>query len=1744
MPEASDDIVRRLAAGESLDEIGRSLRPPGWRPLLRACAVARVFNSALFEGVLRPYAAQQVTDVPGLEELLAARAVEAVGDGIGTFALPEADRFAYFLEWFGPADADEDRDEDGAGDDREQAQVPAELARLERLIADFRHAADDHGEELRHLLLPEPDLALDLFHALFTAADERRDFAACQDLVDTLGDPDRLPLARPEIDRLRLDRAGYVRARAYWAADYARSAQFLQPPDLERDTERLLSGEDRVWQMYAPGGTGKTMRLRWLVARHCVPAERDVLCARIDFDVINPVAAGGHPWLLLLEVAEQFGRRLPGRPFARLDEYAAYRVLLDRRASDATRGAAQNIGRLDRDTVEQEVLDVFATRLNLARVDGPVNAESPDGPEDVPAPPAVLVLDTLEEVLLRGQDDMARLLDLLQQLLNRCPGLRIVLAGRYDLRERAPEALRRLAGHKIRHIEVRPFDEPQSLAYLTEIRGIAEPELAAIAARKSGGLPFSLALFADLIEHDPDIEPAELAACEEPLVRYLIDRVVRRIEDPMVRWLLRYGVIPRRLRFEDVKTVMRAWLVQGITGTRSADDPREDRHHLHGREDLFPFDPSGLTDEQLEHAWKRLLDYAGSSSWVSKPTGDDSMVVFHTNVLAPMRQLISDHPVFVELHKDFVKHFDALAAADPDQWVAYTREAVYHRFQAGESDAEDFWVSAVGDPVDERAAERARALSEEILGDEYVDEDEPRQGRDGELLISHQAIATAHLVIAYSLLRLADLRSLNAADPAWGEIDRRIASVDGLRRRGVIEDVTRGFEAVLRANFLRAHGRHEEALHVTETALAAESDGEWRQLLQTTLARLHADLGSADAEASYRGALLTAHERGDRHRAAELALEYADELSEQRRFDEAADWHASARSYEAPDAVHFNAVLREARTHLATFAPTAALRTLSMSGTREPGPAEACEAELLRSEAHWLLGRSRPALAALERAESLNDDHSPTPIQQSALISLADARVRGDLLDLELAEVSYGRAIAMENRLGFPHASPELLLNYARFLARGIGDLRRAADTLEQLKAVGALGKLEIPAALLWHELAHKGYTGLRNRPLPDITCTTDSELLAGGVAAALVEPGYAGELARVLEHVQPPAARLAVLEGLSEWPVPSPSVQAELAVLRPLFEPIAEPDMSPDPDRSLRLAMRARLDRMTGDDERAAHFTRVGFQALCEAGDDDPLALWRSAKASLSLGARPGPELATRLVRAADPSAPLLSAVARQLLAATETDVGRARALLIEAAAPVGEILTPSIWEVGLLRSVAEINEDPSTMAAAHRMAERLGLPAEPGPASGELSPPGFGVPVTDRRRVQGPRDAGMSRPDDTGAFTPMPVLPTPGSDPVISLESLSAFDRDLDARRLAADLLADRRTVLAYMAEAMEATSPVPMQDVVRLEAEAAPVHALPWELLAAPGETPYRTLPAAATVMDVRTLQATLNASAGSRLATDGIWGMVTQQALKAAVETALLGPVGALTIGLSTVAVEVVLRARARSAARRRPPTAWLLRPFEEGTTSSRHGNDGPERVSRAYSRNRFNMIATDILEQLSASSPPVVVHIAAPLRLIGQVPHFDLAPAHDTLGTRAHVPDIGPSQVADMLARFEPGSTPLVVLDPPFLGSPADIPYQLVLRNLFAAHLFASGTAPAVLGTGLAREPHGKLDALAGGLVHNRPLLDIVRELRAEGYSGGSELLEKARWGDDRLAAACTALFATPSVLHADEVAPS
>src|SRR5439155_7942024 len=150
----------------------------------------------------------------------------------------------------------------------------------------------------------DPARAKQIFEREFEAADNRFDLPRCHDLIEVLRE--RQTILHNELETQFKEQVAYLTARGDWADDYFRTARYLERPVTRRAIDNLLLPDrdqpsaEWMLQLHARGGMGKTIFLRWLVARHCIP--RRIPCARIDFD--DP-RAPREPWRVLSQLAYQ-----------------------------------------------------------------------------------------------------------------------------------------------------------------------------------------------------------------------------------------------------------------------------------------------------------------------------------------------------------------------------------------------------------------------------------------------------------------------------------------------------------------------------------------------------------------------------------------------------------------------------------------------------------------------------------------------------------------------------------------------------------------------------------------------------------------------------------------------------------------------------------------------------------------------------------------------------------------------------------------------------------------------------------------------------------------------------------------------------------------------------------------------------------------------------------------------------------------------------------------------------------------------------------------------------------------------------------------------------------------------------------------------------------------------------------------------------------------------------------------------
>ena len=669
-------IQRALASG---GDVLAALLSPSDQRALRAAAMPRRFDRAIFDQVLAPAAG---TEPAALDRLLGLGMVQPSAGRSGWYAVDDKRRTQWLDHAAGTNEAGDDLDSGGI----------AWKALHQRLADAFaRLGPDGELEQLYHALSLH-NAAEERWRSLFAAAAERFDLARCESLLDVLAQ--RARYVSPELASLMTRERGLLGARAAFADDYFRTSRYLERRQVLAAFEAVLADPERfILQLHAPGGSGKTMFLCWLAARWCLP--RGIPIARVDFDFLDDSERALAPVFLLGKMAERLDPQLPGAPFFELlrDVAEERRRCLGRAL---TAGQDGDSAPPDLAALAQEVRERLARTLV----------------ERCPGRPVVLVFDTLEEATLKHQVNVLdvieaiaavrrRMLELAGAGAGTAPRLVLILAGRYSLAEQYPLVLQKFAD-QVLTCEVSRFDDGESRAYLqrrlTGITSAPAPGLVDAVVQRAHGSPFKLSLYADILLTTPALDIAELGQGVDVDMLYLIERVLKRIPDVRLRWLLRYGVLARRLTRSFVENVLLRAMRRALRGDNSADNPADDG--VAHKDWARLWGSGGGTKTQAPRIdaaalWRQLRDYASASSWVSvDPTVTDAVVI-QPVVSQPMRRALlhRDRPVVEQIHHAamaFARRGET-GRSDAGHLAEHLAELSYHDFQLRGAAAATAW---------------------------------------------------------------------------------------------------------------------------------------------------------------------------------------------------------------------------------------------------------------------------------------------------------------------------------------------------------------------------------------------------------------------------------------------------------------------------------------------------------------------------------------------------------------------------------------------------------------------------------------------------------------------------------------------------------------------------------------------------------------------------------------------------------------------------------------------------------------------------------------------------------------------------------------------------------------------------------------------------------------------------------------------------------------------------------------------
>ncbi|MET0133691.1 MAG: peptidoglycan-binding domain-containing protein [Kibdelosporangium sp.] len=1688
-PTLSEILSRLAATDDKIEDVLTGLRPPGEREALKRCAVVRTFDRELFDGVLTPD--ESPAGWPPFDSFVASFEVERVPRVAGGYRLQQRARLDNWRAWW-------------AGEPVGPP-VPADLRALAARLAEHFRAGERSRDLLGQLVLYDQEQAAEVFRGLYAQADQRFDLARCQDLIDVLLDECRAPLLGPDLITLRDQRIAYLTARSLWSTEYLQTGTFLETAGLRRAYDELLAGDGpRVLEMHAPGGRGKTMELRWLISR--VFVLKRIPCAKSDFDYLDPVNATRYPLLVLLEAAAQLNQQLPQEPFnAFLESFGWATPLLRRHVTDASRvAAASKRLRTQHTRLAATVPKRFVQTFNNAVGDGP----------------AVMVLDTLEEVHLRPQNDLAGLLRLLRYLHDECPGLRLVLSGRYPVSELGglPPTV---------HREPECFSTADADRYLAELRQIGRPEVRAAITDKAAGDPFKLSLLADIVQQRPSLTPAHVQQFEADLI-YLILRVIRRIQEPRVRWLLRYGVIPRTLSLEFVREVMQRDLERGLSGDLELDSPGDDvlPDQLDSKVTAFPTSAQGL---DLDECWAQLCRYAATSSWVSPVPEDPESLRFHPNVLAPMRRVIRAHPVYASLHLAAVDYFERKAAEDAERWDHWIGEAIYHRFQVDGPDAAGYWRLAL-DRVDLDDPQRRADLAEQLLGWDYIDRDgDPRPWRDGVRLIAPETVVQARFELASALTQIARMSGVEAADQLWSRAEENFAKVQHSRLNVVPEWRL----AYVRAALALRAGELDEAERYLLGALPRTVDLQDLVRLRVLLGEVQLRRGNRAAPETYREALTAAGRLTLRSGRTYVRTQIIKAYQELGRLHEASAELDAARAREPLSAE------QEVRLGLLAVELGVASGRLDWAAhNARRVAADGIDARALAAEASVALERRRPveALELAAGAERVAADYATGTAAATSSVEFALGRELSGLAAGAVAR--YGQALhALETARSLWHREGDLAAVARCHTHSAILQMREVGNLMVAEQHLTEAAELEIVrggAAWCATQLARVELLGRQARPHQalDLVWSVIRRLRARhsppqlliraaveGLAVGLPEDNnlLLELLAEQLPLVSPVSARIVLLHDLDRVPdMHDHAAREKLRALGPLLR--TSRDKLPTADQALLDLTLVELDRLVRDRQAAedrltaVHHDCRGLRTLFFVRE------WSRALDRLDAiggAARPQSTEVQQFVREFH-EYPTLCGVflverAEGLLGVD--DVREARELLKQAEPllrQAAELETQ--WHARQQQAMGRVSQ---TLTDVRRQAYR----AAAGAAFGVLGD------VIRSWVVESTADAGRkleeSRASVRLAFGNDERLEVATWIPPATevkktyrheirglLGPAATEDQVIDT--VAERLQHDWRAVGDELGRLMlpeAALAAMTHRFDLRCDVEDRRLNVIPWELARRPDTgtlvgqdgavcTMYRAVSRLSAYRDeVRYVQTGLNRLVDRELPVDGDLGPYTKQRLISYQARYGLTPAGEL-------GTRVITQLQ-RDMAPQGKPLVVLAQPGKHNRA-----------LSRLYEAHGFEVAVVrdptlDRLAEVMASVPrtPAVLHLSCGLRESGGGVALTFlaggweAEAFSNSRTTDDIPVTSVNRLLAGIPREE--FRPLVVLDVDRPSGSADMIFYLLLRNAFAGDLFGLGRCAGVLGTGLAGHDGQEMyDSMIRSLAAGKSLGETATALRA------------------------------------------
>ena len=1361
------------------------------------------------------------------------------------------------------------------------------------------------------------------------------------------------------------------------------------------------------------------------------------------------------------------------------------------------------------------------------------------------AGPVIVMLDTLEETVLHHQAGLRLLLQLLEDIRGTYTGLKVILSGRYDLREpgRFPDFAR--VAVQTRSFRIPPFSPEEAGDYLRTRRKLDPRHPVAAIVRKADGNPFKLSLFADLALSRSSITAEEIENYPRFDFAYLIERVILRIpdEEGEVRWALRYGVIPRQLTLEFMREVMGPHIADAMRSERPRDRANETLPQPYAAKQPFRSEPGGAPIKTMDDVWSELQKYASGHGWV---TSGEGALRFQPEVVAPMRLLLQEQGLFRLLHQNAARYFKNRAAtqrADPPRWAVSMAEAVYHAFQRYGARASRYWKRCLACKQAQSAGVR-RTLSEVLISPDFLDDfGNPLPYRSSpenpEPIVDAKTLALSYLEIASAAVQeRLEAAPSDTAPNVWEDarhyldraraLDPNLATGTGAARWSMIE-----------AAIQIGSGFADKAVPILRNALEQDPDPSYRIILYFQLGDALERLREAGAFAAYRDAYAKAREieespiplHGIERRLGRLLRDVGD-------LEEARDHHERAL-HRLIDRPRRSSELATALLELAEIDRLAGRWSVTV-----PLLESVESADIADKRAARFATASVRVRAALDQNEPLAArrllaicESSVHDARSRAVTSELRAAVFAELCDIAAADEAFRAAQAEWRAAGSAVGGSYCLIQQAR-LVRKTGDNRSAQTLLDTIRRSGGdinsalragIDMLTVEILSMKQELsdATSLWRDLLGRPVVREVAMRHVSVRSAGLAAGLSDdPADWGALCDTLESIWPKTARLVAVQNFQRAgriASPRQDIRVRLESAMPVLAP----------DDIAGLALNAvTFHRAIGATARARHeldtaiayalrvkaaylLYQLAVAAACLDVDfpfDAAATLWERefqdiftlmAVALLEMAERAAPNRAAELLQRAEH---YINAAAMP----TSGWTARCKALGDRLAAQEGRRADAAVYRQEVTRICEELDNrvlleqlvtpEPQTGQPQRApMVPALQIDLRPSAEKVEIR-----VTASDGRALK------FSNP------IPPPLILQGSGNYSADVLRMWAFEPKMLARLLA-DLFGFDRvgTLIENVATDLALVLPPGPWAALPVESTVDAAGLTRTRLL-------YRADPAALGPRAAVAWAQSALSVLGSRIIADGIFGPMTQRAIEQYQRDS-----GLATTGL----LDATTRRHLRStlAERRGRPGSPRVVILQRSRESERFSKESYGAVGLAvadlYAQAGVPALAIEpepnALFAAIKDLEPEIIHIVGGFREstdVGEIHLFLDDPGAYSEYSRQLT--ISPSMLASMLRTPTARPRPTVILETPAPPDRLGTGLQLFLRNIFAADLFARGVTEAVLATGLSPEVGLFGQALVTALSRGTSVGRLAHELRHLAETTGDPFAPTALWAAD------------------------